>query len=442
MLPYTLTEVSMSSLKYLIVSGLVVSSAFGQTLNLPTAIHEVNKDSPYLDREKSSAQEIELKKMEAFSTYLPKLRANGTYLTDKKYQYLNINFNGPVVIPQIVPTSQFNMIAEWSIFDGFAGTNRYRASNEYADAAAKNLSWTQFRTEMEVTLAFYQAIAAKMLKEVAIQNVKGLEDHSKDARQLRKSGVSTNYDVLRVEVQGSNGKTDLADAEDDIIIARERLAEVLGHDTEERDLQGQLPVPQESVIDQPAQTASERSDLLALRLQSKARVYEAAAAGRHWVPEISLFGTYNFYNNLTPGFNDWSSYRNARQVGFMMTWNLFDGLASTSRAKQRIEQRVQAEKSSRMAELAAARDKSMWTKRYRSQCRIYQARVEDVKRSEESVRLAAEGRKVGARTSTELLDAETDLYRARAGAVRAQLGAVEALIKLQLAEGRRYTDFQ
>ena len=432
----------MSSLKYLMVSGLLATSySYAQTLNLKTALQEVNKDSPVLESAQASTHEIELKKMEAFSTFLPKLRANGTYLTDKKYQFLNINFGGPVVIPQIIPTAQFNMLAEWSLFDGFASTNRYRAASEYADAADKAYSWKKFQTEMEVTLAFYQAIAAKMLKEVAVQNVKGLEDHAKDARLLRKSGVSTNYDVLRVEVQTSNGNTDLADAEDDIIIARERLAEVLGHETEERDLEGTLPVPQESLITN-AMGSAERADLMALRLQAKARGFEESAANRHWVPEVSLFGTYNWYNNLTPGFNDWGSYRNARQVGFMMSWNLFDGFASTSRAKQKIEQRVQAEKASRIAELGAIKEKSIWAKRFRSQCRIYAARLEDVKRSEESVRLAREGRKVGARTSADLLDAETDLYRARAGVVRSQLGAIEALIKLQLAEGRRYTNFQ
>ncbi len=241
-----------------------------------------------------------------------------------------------------------------------------------------------------------------------------------------------------MEVQASNASTDLADAEDEIILARQRLAEILGHDKEEREITGKLPVPDEALLNETGKKPVGRADLKALRLRADARDYEESAANRFWVPNLSLFASYNFYNNLSTGFDDWGAYRNSRQVGILMTWNLFDGLASYSQSQQAIERKVQAEKELRASELAAARDLEIWTRRYKSQCRIYQARMADIKRSQESVRLAREGKKAGARTDSELLDAELDLYRSQAGAVRAQLEAVEALINLQLAQGQRY----
>lgn len=414
-----------------------------QALNLSTALTEVSGDSPTVAGSASMAEEADWKRQEAWGGFIPRLRMGGTYLTDKKYQFININFAGsPTVIPTIIPNSQFNLTAELPLFDGFASTNRLWAAQNHAQAARENFDWTKFRTEMEVTVAFYQALASKQLRDVAEQNLKVLEDHLKDARLFRKGGLSTNYDVLRVEVQVSNARTDLADAEDEIIISQERLAEVLGHEKEARPLEGDLPVPREEVISEANGTSANRADLRALRLQALARSQEESAAGRFWVPEFTFFGQYVMYNNLSTGLNDWDAYRNSRQVGFSMNWNLWDGGVSYSRSRQAVERKVQSEKALRAQELAAKKDLSVYARRYRSQCRIYQARVEDVSRSEESVRLAREGKRAGARADSDLLDAEADLYRSRAGVVRAQLAAVEALVKLQLAEGRRYKEFR
>ena len=61
----------------------------------------------------------------------------------------------------------------------------------------------------------------------------------------------------------------------------------------------------------------------------------------------------------------------------------------------------------------------------------------DITKSKESVRLAKEGRRVGTRSNTDLLDAESDLYKSEAGAISAQIGAMEALINLELSVGHK-----
>ncbi len=420
-----------------------ITPLFAQELTLSDALKEAVQDSPRLQSSKSSADEAYWKSKEVFGTgFLPKVNFTGNYLTNKKYQFINVNLGSPVVIPSIIPNSQFNLMAELPLFDGFVSTNRYEAAEKMADAAREKFEWDKFRTEMTVALNFYQALASKILRDVAESNVKALDDHKKEAQLFLRSGMNTNYDLLRVEVQASNAKTDLADAEDDIVISKEKLSEVLGHESDPRELRGDLPVPDEQVLSNGQNAVAERTDIKAMRLETLARENEERATGRFWMPEFAAFTQYTMYNNLSVGLDDYGAYRNARQIGFLMRWNLFDGGVSYSRAKQTIEKKVQSEKALRSTELAAKKDQHIWEKRYRSQCRIYRARMEDIKRSEESVRLAKAGRKAGARTETDILDAEVDLYRSRAGAVRAQLAAVEALINLQMAEGRRYVDFQ
>ena len=94
-----------------------------------------------------------------------------------------------------------------------------------------------------------------------------------------------------------------------------------------------------------------------------------------------------------------------------------------------------------MGELKAANDVEFWKKKLMYFISVYQSRQSDIQKAGESVRLAKEGRKVGVRTNTDLLDAELELFRAQASSVNAQIGAVEALINLELATGQKIYTF-
>ena len=162
---------------------------------------------------------------------------------------------------------------------------------------------------------------------------------------------------------------------------------------------------------------------------------------RYWVPRINAFGQYQYYNNLNDRFDDRERYREAYQIGVQLNWNLFDGMVSIAKSKQSIEQKYQAEKALRIAQIKAQQDASFWKRKYLYYCSIYKSRTADVSKSTESLRLAKEGRRVGARTNTDLLDTETELFRAQAAVVNAQVGAVEALINLELATGQKLYTF-
>jgi outer membrane protein TolC len=125
----------------------------------------------------------------------------------------------------------------------------------------------------------------------------------------------------------------------------------------------------------------------------------------------------------------------------MLTWNIFDGMTSIAKSKESIEQKYQAEKTLRQAELKAQRDFDYWKRKYVYFCSVYEARKNDIVKAEESVRLSREGQKVGARTNTDVLDAEAELFRARAGAVNAQIGAIEAIVNLELSSGEKLVQF-
>lgn len=429
-----------------LMNGLLALGILGvggdvSALTLDQAVSKGLENSLKLQIAASQANEARAKSSEVFSSYLPSVSAGASYLTAKNYLLTDVVFGGnPVTIPQIIPTSNFSLTATLPIFDGFATTNRVRSASHFEDAALLELDWARFQVEREVTMYYFRAVAAKALKTVAEQNVRTFEDHLKDVSAFKKSGLSTNYDVLRVEVQLSEARSELMNSTDNVVLAKGRLAEAMGVDEIDEvtgDLPQPLPAKAEKIAVSNLQT---RTDLRALTERTAGYQGLEDAAGRHWVPRVSLFGQYNYYNNRNDEFSAWDKYRDGYQVGIALNWNLFDGLASQSRARQSVEMRTRADKSLALARLHAKQDLDVWTRKLQYFSSVYKSKMTDIDRSKESVRLAREGRRVGVRTNTELLDAEIDLFRSQAGAVNAQLGALEAKISLELAAGQRVGD--
>lgn len=436
----------MNHLKWIFSSLVLFVSleSYSQGMKLGEAVDEAMAQSPKVQKSESQYKESSWKKTESYSGFLPSLSANASYLFDKKYALVDVTMNNtPLTIPQVVPTINLYLTAQWSIFDGFSSTNRYLSAGAFEDSAKNEYDWTRFQVEREVVVLFYKALAAKELKTVAEQNVRALNDHLKDVRLFKKVGTSTNYDVLRVEVQMSEAQSELLNATDNVEVARARLSEALGQDQDVSEVEGVLPRLKPELVAKVTQfNSSERKDLQSLRQKAEGFRYQEDSAEKYWVPRLALIGQYQYYNNRNDRFDDYENgFRDAWQYGISLTWNIFDGMTSISRSKQSIEQKYQAEKTLRQAELKAKRDFDFWKRKYLYYCAVFEARQNDIAKSEESVRLSREGQKVGARTNTDVLDAEAELYRAKAGAVNAQIGAIEALVNLELSTGQKLIDF-
>lgn len=434
-------RISLKLLPISLLSLSVAAVAHGESLNLSQALQTAEKNSPRLQQAASVREEYYWKKVESRSAFLPVVTGTATYLTDYKYVYTDLNFGGAdVSIPGIAPTTVYGLNGQLNVFDGFASTNRLRAASSFERAAERDLDWVKFTTDLEVTLQFYRALAAKTLRAVTEANLKTLEEHLQDANQLKRSGLSTNYDVLRVDVQVSEARSELMNSGDEIETANGRLAELLGS-SDLIDPQGTLPELRPDLIDKMEASKTPRPDVDALMNRVQGLQQQKYAASVHWVPRVNIFGTYQYYNNRNDEYDDWNNFRNAYQIGVNLTWNLFEGFASEAKSREVLEQKVQAERSLRMAQLKASQDMAFWKRKYKYFYSVFKARQGDIGKAKESVRLAREGRRVGSRTSSELLDAETDLHRAQAGAIRAQLGVIEALVNLEMATGQKLYDF-
>jgi outer membrane protein TolC len=419
------------------------AQAKAETISLKTLIDEALSSSPAIQKSQAILEEATWKKTEFLQGFLPSLNGSLNYLTDKKYMLVDINLGGnPASISQVIPTTLYTLTATLPLFDGFASTNRYGAGQNLQKSAQHELDWARFTVQQQITLQYYKTLAAQALKEVAEQNLKTLSDHLKDAKALKKAGISTSYDVLRVEVQVSEARSEVLNTQDNSDLARFKLGEILGKETETRGLEGQLPVLPPQVISQIKNLQLDnRADLQSLKEKVDSLYDLDAAAGRYWSPKLSAYGQYQYYNNINDKFSDKERFREAYQVGLTLTWNFFDGMGSIAKSHQASAQAQQLETTLTMARLRARQDFEFWKRKFNYFKTVYDSKLVDVEKSTEAIRLAKEGRRAGTRTTTELLDAELDLFRSRAGQVNSQIGVIEALINLELTTGQTIYEF-
>lgn len=449
-------SVSAASLVWAEDSAVPAASA---DLTLEAAQKEALEHSPVYRKAQDAEKEAGWGQLEALSTgFLPQISIEGQHFfndelfgsTNNNYTLINVQFQPgtpAISFPGIYPNTTLTLQARYDLFDGFKNVHSLDAANNRHAAARVQADFTLLELGEQVRLKYYTAVGAKLLSDMADQNVKTLEDHLRIVQDQLDNGQATKYDVLRVEVQLSEAKSDQISAHDNVALARESLAQTMGVPQDDRPLIGDLPVlDSDALLKEAAQTDFKDSpQLKAKQLQALVASDQSAASNASfWVPRVSVFGQYQWYNSpayLSGNFDykDYTSFQNDYFVGVDATWNILDGGESLAKANEADERSKQARDDYDAAQLQTPYDFDQWKRKLVSSVALYKARLEDVDKAKESARLATVGFKAGTRTTTDVLDAELEEYRASAGLVQSQLDALEALINLELVTGKRLT---
>jgi outer membrane protein TolC len=416
-------------------------------LDLTTAQREAVEHSPDYKKAVDFEKETSWGQVEAFTEgFLPHVSISGKYFMANQYANEDVALGAGqpfISFDENFPIANLTLDASFDLFDGLRNVNKLDAANNSHEAADLLSHWASFQLQEKVRLAFYKAQAAKELSDMADENVKTLEDHLRIVDDQMDNGQATKYDVLRVEVQLSEAKSDQISYHDNVVLAREALAQAMGLPKDGRTLSGDLPVLNSDVILSGIEKVNfrDRPDLKAKELQAQAADDNSAAADSFWVPKVSLIGEYQWYNLQDYAFGgsptNTGTISDSYFVGASATWELLDGGTSWAKSNEAHERANEANDDFAGAKLKAPYDFDIWKRTLVSKVSLYQAKLTDIDKAKESARLATLGFKAGTRTTTDVLDAELEEFRATAGLVQAQVDALEALINLETAVGRR-----
>jgi outer membrane protein len=406
-----------------------------ENLTLDEAIQSAVTNSPQLDQQRGQSELSQWRHTEALSGFLPSLDVTGHYFFDIQVPTLNANFGTFALnsAPPISPSLDAEVIFKLPLFDGLRNVDRFRATNRLSRAAALEFDYGTFSLKQQVKLAYYGVVEAELLSKVADEDVKDLEDHRRLVNDQLRAGVVKKVDLLRVDTQLSNAVSEKTNADDEIEIRRQQLAQLLGAEEETRAINDALPEPKEDINTaiHSAQPGT-RPDIDALQLRADAESDSHSSDSKWWVPSVSFMGALAAVRSDEIVLTSYA-------LGLSMSWNIFDGMGSYARSKESIASEKIANRAEQLSHLQARTDVTTYQRRYHYNLQKYRARLEDVERSQESVRLAKSGFRAGVQTSTDVLDAEQDLFNARANQIQAQYGALDSLIHFELALGRNVT---
>jgi outer membrane protein len=347
-----------------------------QSLTLGEALSRALDGSRTLTRARFALEEAEGQVKEAWSGVLPRLDLNAAWtrnLTVPSSFFPAIFFDETASPDELVRVA-FGADNQWSstlsleqpIFEGRAligigAAARFRALQEEV------LRGTELETVTRVRLLYYDLLLAQEQARLLERSVERVRASLEETRALARAGLSSEYDVLRLEVEVANLEPQLRRALNE---ARARERELIteldlpegtrvelqgalvqldlenpaaneGANREIVELMGPPPPDATDAAAVAARFAQVRGGASALRqveLNSELRQAELRAEQSEFLPRVSLFGNYQVQaqQDGSPTFFGRSGQRAyGRNVGIQVSLPIFTGRQRTARVEQR-----------------------------------------------------------------------------------------------------------
>jgi outer membrane protein len=301
-----------------------------KTLSLSEAQQITVKNHPRITAAELIALASKQAVREAQSAYYPGIVANATAV-DATAQNTRIaagGLNNPVIF-----TREAEGINISQIITDFGRTINLSASSKlHAQAEAQNALATRAEILLALDAAYFEALQAQSVLEVAKQTVTTRQLTFDQINELAKNQLRSGLDVSFASVNLNEGKLLLANARNDLRAAFERLSNLLG----ERGLRtyhllevptNNAPIPDDMQLVQTA--LSNRPELLQLRFERDASLRFARAERDLNYPTVSAVGT----AGVVP-LHDASMRDNYAAAGVNLSLPIFDGFLFTAREQE------------------------------------------------------------------------------------------------------------
>lgn len=249
-----------------------------------------------------------------------------------------------------------------AVFLGVGAASRFEALQDEVVRGRVHEVVTQVRT------AYYDLLLAQERGRLTANSLRRVRQTVEETRAMNEAGLASDYDVLRLEVEVANLEPELMRAENAVRRARRQLAVLLDLDSladaDGLTVAGELaamelddpaanseenrailafvgrelpPRSEESGLRALVESARERrSDIRQADLTEELRHTEMRVDQTEYLPEISLFGTYqvNASQNGDPTFFG-APRAYSRRVGVQVTLPVFNGFQREARIDQR-----------------------------------------------------------------------------------------------------------
>jgi outer membrane protein len=336
-------------------------------------------------------------------------------------------------------TGSFGVSINQTLFDGFQTKNNVAAAEAKVAAQQESLRNTEENTLFAAAQAYMNVIHDRQVAALTEQNLKAMDEQVRSARSRFEVGEGTRTDVAQAQAARSSALAQLTSARAQALSSEAAYHQIVG------DAPGKLKAasPLTKLLPKSLDAAiavsyNEHPAILATQHLVDAASYAVRSAEGAMLPQVTASaGVQRDYRNTTgnlPGVTD--GYSNAASIGATLTIPIYQGGRTSAVVRQSKEQLGQAR-----IDVDVSRDQvrnqivSAWT--------LYTAARENVDANRAQVsaaQLALDGvieeRKVGQRTTLDVLNAQNDVTNARINLASAERDVVTASYAILQATGR------
>jgi outer membrane protein len=334
-------------------------------------------------------------------------------------------------------TGSFGVEIQQMLFDGFQTTNNVRTAEAKVRASDESLRNTEQNILFNGASAFMDVIRDRQVAILRARNLEFLEEQVRAARSRFEVGEGTRTDVAQAEASRSSAVAQLAAARAQAVSSEAIYHQVIGEDP------GKLASPSAAKglpksLDSAIVIANtEHPAILATEHLVDAAGFTVKSAEGSLLPQFSASANVarNYRNTVPESFLSSDGTFNSASVGLQLTVPIYQGGRVAAQVRQSKESLGQAR-----IEVDVTRDQvrsaivSAWTQ-YDAARQSVAANREQVSAAQLALSGVIEERKVGQRTTLDVLDAQADVITAQVNLVSAERDVVVASYAILSAVG-------
>lgn len=327
------------------------------------------------------------------------------------------------------------------IYDFGKTTGAIDSSRFSLQASEANLHQLMQDVVLDARAAFYSVLEKARLVTVAEEAVSNYEQQLYRAQRYYEAGVRTRIDVTNAQVNLSNTRLELVQAEADLQTARVVLENVLGvrpndgrynlvsNEGELANLAASKPAMPQSLDVLLATAFANRADVRQVDLLVKASQSDITVARSGYFPSIDATGRYDDYETDLVNLDDqWN-------LGVGLTWEIFSGFQTEGELVEARARYRELQSSLRELQLAITREVTESYLRADENRKAVDLADESLGLAVENLALAEGRYKAGLNDILEFNDAQLNLTTAQSNLVTTYYAYLTALARIENTTG-------
>lgn len=434
-------------MKKILIIILLASSLFAQEkiLTLKESLEIGLQNSKDLKISRSKLNYANSKLSEINSQFLPqfKLLGNYTRLSDNIPPFeVTMPFSpNPIRISEpILNNYTFKFGFSQPLFTGFKLQSLRSSAELNLNASEQDYSKEGNEAAFNIYSAYWNYYKTDEIKKVIAQTLHQIENHLKDTRNFFENGLISKNDMLKLEVQYSNTKLMLIEAENNLELARIAFNRAIGIEltsqTKVAASEQSLNYEKYQLADIIDEAQNNRKELKSLSYRFEASKEGVSAAKSNWLPSIYLTGNY-YYSNPNPRFQPAKDEFNSNwDVGVTLSWDVWNWGMTSSQISQAEQTKIQLETNlDQLKENIKMEVYSNYLNLIKTEEKV-KVNKEALDQSLENYRITSEKYNTQLATSTDLIDSETLKLQAETNLKTAEVDFQIAKVKLEKSLGR------